>query len=65
MKENFIVCNCMQVSYKDIVKALSGHTKLEDVMELFSTVQKITHCSMGCGGCHDKVLDLISEIMMG
>lgn len=65
MKENFIVCNCMQVSYKDIVKALSGHTKLEDVMELFSTVQKITHCSTGCGGCHDKVLDLISEIMMG
>ena len=65
MKENFIVCNCMQVSYKDIVKALSGHTKLEDVMELFSAVQKITHCSTGCGGCHDKVLDLISEIMMG
>lgn len=65
MKENFIVCNCMQVSYKDIVKALSGHTKLEDVMELFSAVQKLTHCSTGCGGCHDKVLDLISEIMMG
>ena len=51
--------------YKDIVKALSGHTKLEDVMELFSAVQKLTHCSTGCGGCHDKVLDLISEIMMG
>ena len=63
MKENYIVCNCMQVSYKDIVKALSGHTKLEDVMELFSAVQKLTHCSTGCGGCHDKILEIISEFL--
>ena len=27
-------------------------------------VQMITHCSTGCGGCHQKVLDIISEIMM-
>ncbi|MBO7298100.1 MAG: (2Fe-2S)-binding protein [Clostridia bacterium] len=62
--ENYIVCNCKQVSYKDIEHALANHTKMEDVLEVFTDVQKITHCSTGCGGCHDKVLDVISEIMM-
>lgn len=64
MKENYIVCNCMQVSYSNIAEALEGHSKLEDVLELFKAVQEVTHCSTGCGGCHDKVLDVISEIMM-
>ena len=35
-----------------------------DDLELFKAVQEVTHCSTGCGGCHDKVLDVISEIMM-
>lgn len=64
MKENYMVCNCKQVSYADIANALEGHNKLEDVLELFKVVQEVTHCSTGCGGCHDKVLDIISEIMM-
>lgn len=64
MKENYMVCNCKQVSYGDIADALEGHTKLEDVLELFKEVQKVTHCSTGCGGCYDKVLDVISEIIM-
>ena len=55
----------MQVSYSNIAEALEGHSKLEDVLELFKAVQEVTHCSTGCGGCHDKVLDVISEIMMG
>ena len=63
--ENYIICNCKQVSYKDIERALEHHNKMEDVLEVFNDVQRITHCSMGCGGCHDKVLDVISEIMMG
>lgn len=65
MKENYTVCNCMQVSYNDIATALEGHTKFEDVVKLFDDVQKVTHCSTGCGGCYEKVLDVISEIMMG
>ena len=65
MKENYMICNCKQVSYGDIANALEGHTKFEDVLALFDEVQKITHYSTGCGGCHDKVLDVISEIMMG
>ena len=58
MKENYMVCNCKQVSYADIANALDTNKKFEDV-------QNQTHCSTGCGGCHQKVLDLISEIMMG
>ena len=64
MKENYTVCNCMQVKYNDIATALEGHNKFEDVLKLFDAVQAVTHCSTGCGGCHDKVLEVISEIMM-
>ena len=64
MSENYIICNCKQVSYTDIEKALANHSKMEDVLVLFEDVQRITHCSTGCGGCHDKVLNVISEIMM-
>ncbi len=63
MKENYTVCNCMGVSYADIVKALHEHERFESVLEAFEDVQKITHCSTGCGGCHDKVLGIISEFM--
>ena len=65
MKENYMVCNCKQVSYIDILHALLGHTKMENVMELFEDVKNTTHCSTGCGGCYQKVLDIISEVMMG
>ncbi len=65
MTENYMVCNCKQVSLVDIMNALQNHDKMEDVLKVFEDVQKITHCSTGCGGCHDKVLDLIADIMMG
>ena len=65
MKENYMVCNCKQVSYSDIANALHVHNKFSDVLEAFEDVQKVTHCSTGCGGCHQKVLDIISEILMG
>ena len=62
--ENYIICNCKQVSYTDIEPALENQSRMEDVLEVFKDVQRITHCSTGCGGCHNKVLDVISEIMM-
>ena len=65
MVENYMVCNCKQVSYADIANALDAHKSFENVLEAFEDVQKITNCSTGCGGCHQKVLDIISEIMMG
>ena len=60
-----MVCNCKQVSLWDIEDAVHKHDKFNDVLEAFEDVKKVTHCSTGCGGCHDKVLDIISEIMMG
>ena len=65
MKENYMICNCKQVSYAAIADALEGLDKFDNVLAAFEDVQKQTHCSTGCGGCHQKVLDTISEIMMG
>ena len=65
MVENYMVCNCKQVSYGAILDALHGFEKFDDVLKAFEDVQAVTHCSTGCGGCHSKVLDVISEVMMG
>ncbi len=43
--------------------ALEKTEKFSDVLEAFDGVQKVTHCSTGCGGCYQKVLDAISHIM--
>lgn len=61
--ENYIICNCKQVTYADVEAALRRETKFENVEKTFEDVQKITKCSTGCGGCHDKIMDTISEIM--
>ena len=65
MQPNYMICNCKQVSYIDIANALDSHSKFENVLEVFEDIHRQTHCSTGCGGCHQKVLDVISEIMMG
>ena len=65
MQENYMVCNCKQVSFNDIANALHQHESFEDVLAAFEDVKKVTHCSTGCGGCHARVLDVISEILMG
>ena len=65
MKENYMVCNCKQVSYADIEDALHEHEHFDGVLDAFADVQKVTHCSTGCGGCYDKVLGVISDIMAG
>lgn len=61
--ENITICNCKKVTYADIENALHNETKFENVEKLFEDVQKITKCSTGCGGCHDKIMAVISEIM--
>jgi len=65
MKENYLICKCKKVSYNDIADALHVKKEFSDVLDAFEDVKKVTHCSTGCGGCHDKVLDVISEILMG
>ena len=64
LDRNVMLCNCKQVSYADVENALHQMDSFSDVLSAFEDVQKITHCSTGCGGCHDKILDAISEIMM-
>ena len=59
-----MICNCKQVSYADVDKALQQMERFDDVLSAFEEVQKVTHCSTGCGGCHDKILEAISETMM-
>ena len=61
--EYYKICNCKNVTYADVENALLNETKFEDVEKAFEDVQKITKCSTGCGGCHDKIMDAISEIM--
>ena len=65
MRENYMVCNCKQVSYNDIADAMHSSATFDDALGAFEDVQKVTHCSTGCGGCHQKVLDIISDIMSG
>lgn len=64
MTENYMVCNCKQVSYADIADVLHSQESFSDVLSAFEDVQKVTHCSTGCGGCHQRILEIISEIMM-
>ncbi len=60
---DYTICNCKNVSYFDVQNALNTCGRFDDVEKTFEEVQKITHCSTGCGGCHGKILDVISEIM--
>ena len=60
---NYTICKRKQVTYFDVEDALNKFSTFSDVEKNFEEVQKLTHCSTGCGGCHDKILDAISEIM--
>ncbi|MFI3325923.1 MAG: (2Fe-2S)-binding protein [Clostridia bacterium] len=62
--ENVMICKCKQVSTFAIEDVLKDMTKMDDVLIAFDEVQKVTHCSTGCGGCHDKIIAAISDIMM-
>ena len=64
MKENYVVCHCENVSFGDIEDALHAHERFDSVLSAFEGVKQMTNCSTGCGGCHDKVMEIISELMM-
>lgn len=63
-KENYVVCNCNNVSYFDILDEVHKHSNLDNLLGMFEEVKNTTHCSTGCGGCYDKVIEIISETMM-
>ena len=51
------------VSYFDILDAIKNLGSVDKLLDTFEAVKNTTHCSTGCGGCYDKVLQIISEIM--
>jgi NAD(P)H-nitrite reductase large subunit len=61
---DFKICNCKNVTYFNILDALEKHSKVENLLDVFEDVKKTTHCSTGCGGCYDRVLKTISDVMM-
>ena len=61
--ENYTICKCKNVSYFDVEDALHHAKSMNDMEKAFQEVQEQTHCSTGCGGCHDKIMDAISEII--
>ena len=62
---NDVICKCKRVTLADIDRALHQHGSFSDVQKEFEEVQKLTACSTGCGGCHDKIMDVISSIIGG
>lgn len=61
--ENRLICKCKKVTYADIENAMHQSKTMEQVEDQFRAVQEITHCSTGCGGCHDEIMKIISDIM--
>lgn len=61
--ENRLICKCKQVTYFDVEDAVHQAASFDDLEQMFREIQKMTHCSTGCGGCHDKIMEAISEIM--
>ena len=62
-KENYIVCKCNSVSYFDILDEVHKHSHIEQLLDVFEDVKNTTHCSTGCGGCYEKVIDIISDAL--
>ena len=62
---NEVICKCKHVTLADIDRALYQHTSFSSVEQEFEEVQKLTNCSTGCGGCHDKIMAVISQIISG
>ena len=63
--ENYVVCRCNNVKYFDILNAAGDHKDIDSLLKLFEEVKNTTHCSSGCGGCYNKVLAIISEMLSG
>ena len=62
-KENYPVCLCNNVSYFDILDAIHQNNDIDKLMDVFEKVKNTTKCSTGCGGCYEKVMAIISDIM--
>lgn len=63
MEYNTILCNCKNVTLGQVEDVVRRENRMDDVMKVFEDVQKETNCSTGCGGCHNKILDVISDML--
>lgn len=63
--ENYVVCQCNNVKYFDILNATQEQKDLNGLLTAFDAVKNTTHCSTGCGGCYNKVLGIISDVLSG
>lgn len=63
--ENYTVCKCNNVSYFDILDAAQANNNISSLLAVFDNVKNTTHCSTGCGGCYNKVITILSDIMSG
>ena len=63
MESTTIICNCKQVTYGQIENVVRRERDITDVVKVFDDVQKQTNCSTGCGGCHDKIMDIIADLL--
>lgn len=57
MDKNEVVCNCFNVTVKDIIDAIENGAKS------FEDVQEVTNAGNGCGGCVDNVKGLVEELL--
>lgn len=62
-KENYVICKCNNVTYFDILDEVHKHSNIENLLDVFEDVKNTTHCSTGCGGCYEKVIDVISDAL--
>ena len=63
MESTTIICNCKQVSYGQIENVVRRERDITDVVKVFDDVQKQTNCPTGGGGCHDKIMDIIADLL--
>ena len=62
---NEVICKCKNVTLADIDRVLYQSAHFTDVEKEFEELQRLTNCSTGCGGCHDKIMEVISQIISG
>ena len=63
MESSTLICNCKKVTYGLIEDVVRAESIINIVVQVFDDVQKQTNCSTGCGGCHDKIMDIIADLL--
>ncbi|MCL2350971.1 MAG: (2Fe-2S)-binding protein [Firmicutes bacterium] len=56
MTQNHIVCNCMQVDYLAIRRAMISGARAQD------DIQNVTKASTVCGRCKDEIGEILASV---